>query len=264
MNKYEFKNVTDESADLYIYGNIETEKQPDFWTGEKSELDVDLKDFKGALDGVKGTLNIYINSGGGSVFAADAMTAMLQRAKEKGVKVHAYIDGLCASAATFIAMVADEIHVYRNSIMMIHKPIGAVYGNATEMRKMINTLDVIESSMLNLYEHKAKVDRDRIKSMVDKETWLDVNGIAENFNVDLIDGEKKVAACADLSKCGYNIPAEFAAKIAEMGAYNKTPAPEDKTPQKGNDGAETAIKHDYSVIENIINKLKGETDNDRI
>lgn len=264
MNKYEFKNVTDESADLYIYGNIETEKMPDFWTGEVSELDVDLKDFKGALDGVKGTLNIYINSGGGSVFAADAMTAMLQRAKEKGVKVHAYIDGLCASAATFIAMVADEIHVYRNSIMMIHKPIGAVYGNATEMRKMINTLDVIENSMLNLYEHKAKVDRDRIKSMVDKETWLDVNGIAENFNVDLIDGEKKVAACADLSKCGYNIPAEFAAKIAEMGADNKTPAPEDKTPQNGTDGAETAIKHDYSVIENIINKLKGETDNDRI
>lgn len=264
MNKYEFKNVTDESADLYIYGNIETEKSPDFWTGEVSELDVDLKDFKGALDGVKGTLNIYINSGGGSVFAADAMTAMLQRAKEKGVKVHAYIDGLCASAATFIAMVADEIHVYRNSIMMIHKPIGAVYGNATEMRKMINTLDVIENSMLNLYEHKAKVDRDRIKSMVDKETWLDVNGIAENFNVDLIDGEKKVAACADLSKCGYNIPAEFAAKIAEMGADNKTPAPEDKTPQNGTDGAETAIKHDYSVIENIINKLKGETDNDRI
>lgn len=264
MNKYEFKNVTDESADLYIYGNIETEKMPDFWTGEVSELDVDLKDFKGALDGVKGTLNIYINSGGGSVFAADAMTAMLQRAKEKGVKVHAYIDGLCASAATFIAMVADEIHVYRNSIMMIHKPIGAVYGNATEMRKMINTLDVIENSMLNLYEHKAKVDRDRIKSMVDRETWLDANGIAENFDVTLIDGEKKVAACADLSKCGYNIPAEFAAKIAEMGADNKTPAPEDKTPQNGTDGAETAIKHDYSVIENIINKLKGETDNDRI
>ena len=255
MNKYEFKNVTDESADLYIYGNIETEKMPDFWTGEVSELDVDLKDFKGALDGVKGTLNIYINSGGGSVFAADAMTAMLQRVKDKGVKVHAYIDGLCASAATFIAMVADEIHVYRNSIMMIHKPIGAVYGNATEMRKMINTLDVIENSMLNLYEHKAKVDRDRIKSMVDRETWLDADGIAENFDVTLIDGEKKVAACADLSKCGYNIPAEFAAKIAEMGKVDKIPEPEDKTPQNG---TQDEIKHDYSVIENIINKLKGE------
>ena len=246
MNKYEFKNVTDESADLYIYGNIETEKMPDFWTGEVSELDVDLKDFKGALDGVKGTLNIYINSGGGSVFAADAMTAMLQRVKDKGVKVHAYIDGLCASAATFIAMVADEIHVYRNSIMMIHKPIGAVYGNATEMRKMINTLDVIESSMLNLYEHKAKVDR---------ETWLDADGISENFYVTLIDGEKKVAGCADLSKCGYNIPAEFAAKIAEMGKVDKIPEPEEKTPQNG---AQDEIKHDYSVIENIIKKIKGE------
>ena len=258
MNKYEFKNVTDESADLYIYGNIETEKKPDLWTGEVSELDVDLKDFKGALDGVKGTLNIYINSGGGSVFAADAMTAMLRRVKDKGVKVHAYIDGLCASAATFIAMVADEINVYRNSIMMIHKPIGAVYGNATEMRKMINTLDVIENSMLSLYEHKAKVDRDRIKSMVDRETWLDADGIAENFTVNRIDGEKKVAACADLSACGYKIPAEFAAKIAAMETGDKTPATANETPQNGSDGAQKGIMHDYSVIENIIKNIEKE------
>lgn len=262
MNKYEFRNATEESADLYLYGYIETEKTPDLFSGEISELDVDLKDFKTALDGVKGALNIYINSGGGSVFAADAMTAMLQRAKDRGVKVHAYIDGLCASAATFIAMVADEINIYRNSIMMIHKPIGAVYGNAAEMRKMINTLDVIETSMLNLYEHKAKVDRDRIKSMVDRETWLDADGIAENFTVNRIDDEKKVAA--DLSACGYKIPAEFAAKISAMGTGDKTPATANKTPQNGSDGAKKEIMHDYSVIENILKNIVGGKKNDCI
>lgn len=252
---FEFKNEAGGDAELYLYGTIVGEKDEFFG----SESDVDINDFKQALDGVTGTLNIYINSGGGSVFIADAMTALLQRAKDKGVKVKAYIDGLCASASTFIAMVADEINVYRNSIMMIHKPIGAVYGNATEMKKMINTLDVIENSMLNLYEHKAKVDRERIKSMVDKETWLDANGIAENFNVNMVDSDKKVVACVDFENCGYKIPPEMAQKLNALETVDKTPEETAEAPQNGAQAVtdkESTV--DYSDIENIINTIKGE------
>ena len=90
---YEFKNQTEISTDLYIYGDIVAENSPDWWTGEVSETATDLKMFKEAVDGLGegSTLNIYINSGGGSVFAASTMVSMLKRARERGAKIITYL-----------------------------------------------------------------------------------------------------------------------------------------------------------------------------
>ena len=117
MNKhkfYEFKNVAENEYSLYVYGEIVSEKVPDFWTGEKSENEVDISDFKHALadipNGAK--LNMYVNSVGGSVFATSAMVSLLQRAKARGVLIDAYIDGLSASCASWLVMVADNINIY--------------------------------------------------------------------------------------------------------------------------------------------------------
>lgn len=236
--KYNFKNVADGNADLYLYGAITDDKSTDMFA---TEADIDLKEFKQVMDGVTGQLNIYINSVGGSVFTASAMASMIQRAISNGVKVTAYIDGLCASASTFLAMVADEIKVYNNSVLMIHKPMGAVFGNATEMKKMINTLDTLEESMLNLYEAKAKVDRAKIKNLVDKESWLDANEVEEYFNVTRINANNRVTACADLDKCGYTIPEDIKAKLQV-----EEPQP-------------TVEAVDYSDFENILKSIKGES-----
>ena len=127
--KYKYlKNLTKTSADFYVYGDIVDDK--DWWTGETA---VDTNEFKTELDSLTGVtdFNIYINSGGGSVFASSAMVSMLKRFRQNsGAKIHSYIDGLCASAATYLAMVADEINIYKNSVMMIHKPMTCTYGNA--------------------------------------------------------------------------------------------------------------------------------------
>ena len=161
MKFYEFKNITSLEADLYIYGEIVQEKSVDFWTGEESQTEVGLMDFKKELEdlGNVQTLNLYINSPGGEVFTASTMISLLERQKAKGTIINAYVDGLSASAASFLMMVADNIYIYKNSVVMIHKPMSVAWGNVNEMQKTIDALNKIEDSvMIPMYMSKAKVD----------------------------------------------------------------------------------------------------------
>lgn len=248
MNKhkfYEFKNVAENEYSLYVYGEIVSEKVPDFWTGEKSENEVDISDFKQALADIPSgaKLNMYVNSVGGSVFATSAIVSMLQRAKARGIMIDAYIDGLSASCASWLVMVADNINIYKNSVMMIHKPMIASYGNANDLEKDIEVLNKIEDGVIiPIYEAKAKCDRKKLKDMMTAETWLTAGEITEHFNVNLIDEEKKVENIkSDLFNTYKNTPKDF--KQVETSAENKT----EEQPE--------AV--DYSEYENIIKSMKG-------
>lgn len=208
---YEFKNITSSEADLFVYGEIVQEKSVDWWTGAESQTDVGLMDFKEQLDSIGNVqkLNIYINSPGGDVFAASTMISMLQRVKDKGTTINAYVDGLSASAASFLMMVADNVNLYKNSTVMVHKPMSFAWGNANEMQKTIDALNKIEESvMMPMYMNKSKVDEKVIKSLIDAETWLDAKEMDKYFNVTLI-GEEKTAVASissDLFKNYKNVP----------------------------------------------------------
>lgn len=266
MNKFfEFKNITPTSADLYIYGEI-VEENWELWNEDEG---VSLTDFKKALDELQGItdLNIYINSGGGSVFASSTMVSLLERQKMKGTKVHTFIDGLCASASTFIFFAGDDLNVYENSIAMIHKPMTISIGNANDLQKDIDTLNKIEDSvMLPLYEKKAKVDSNEIKAMIDNETWLTAGEIVEKFNVNLIDQTKQVvASISDKYKSVYkNIPSQLKAQAKPTEApKEETPKVEDEKPATAQNEATAPAQEeqpkaviDYSVFEEKIKTHK--------
>lgn len=208
---YEFKNITSSEADLFVYGEIVQEKSIDWWTGEESKTDVGLMDFKEQLDSIGNVqkLNIYINSPGGDVFVASTMISMLQRVKDKGTTINAYVDGLSASAASFLMMVADTVNLYKNSTVMVHKPMSIAIGNANEMQKTIDALNKIEESvMMPMYMSKSKVDEEEIKSLIDAETWLSAKEMEQYFNVTLLDEEKTAVASisSNLFKNYKNVP----------------------------------------------------------
>lgn len=198
MKFYEFKNITSNEADLFIYGEIVSEH--DDWFG--SDSDYALSDFKEQLDNLGNirTLNMYINSPGGDVFTASTMISMLKRLKSNGTIINVYIDGLSASAASFLMMIADNIYLYKNSIVMIHKPMSIAIGNANEMQKTIDALNKIEDSvMLPMYMDKAKTDEATIKQLINDETWLNASQTDEYFNVILLDEEKTAVASVSSS-----------------------------------------------------------------
>ena len=226
---YKFNNLADNQKELYVYGVIVD--GADKW----DESDVTFKDFKDTLESMsKGsTLNMYINSPGGDVFTTQSAIAMIRRAKDRGVKVVAYIDGLAASCGSWLPMIADEICIYPQSIMMIHKPLCFVYGNADEMKKEIEVLDKIENDVIiPLYMEKAKegVTEDQLREKMANETWLNADEIQEMFNVTLLEDERKIACCVDkeVFKNYSNIP-ESLLKIVNEEDTKETEKEEDAT-----------------------------------
>lgn len=198
------KNETLTSADLYFYGDIVSD-----WWGAWTDADQypeAIRDFLKAQDGK--ALNIYINSGGGSVFAGLAIYNMLLR--HNGFKT-VYVDGMAASIASVIALAGDKVVIPSNAFIMIHKPWAYCEGNATDFRKMAEDLDAVESGIINVYkDHIADgVDIADIQRMVDAETWLNGEEAARYFNIE-VGAAKEYAAKVTETVSGYgNVPKEI-------------------------------------------------------
>lgn len=138
-------------------------------------------------------LDIYINSGGGDVFAGIAIYHQLKR--RTGLNV-VHVDGLAASIASVIAMAGDDIIIPASAQMMIHKPWACPMGNADELRKTADALDGCQASIMEIYMTKALsgVERDAIESMVNAETWMTGRDAAKYFDV-TVDDVAPAAAC---------------------------------------------------------------------
>ena len=191
-NLLQIKNSTETSCDLYFYGDI-----VDSWWGAWDDMDQYPESIKSFLDEAKGKdINIYINSGGGSVFAGMAIYNMLKR--HKGYKT-VYVDGLAGSIASVIALAGDKVIIPSNAYMMIHKPWCGLHGNSTELREMADTLDKIEEGILNVYNENLaeNADIEVVKVMVNAETWLTGDEASKYFNIDVSESVDAVACTSD-------------------------------------------------------------------
>ena len=129
------------------------------------------KDFKADLDrlGEIKNLNIYINSGGGDVFAGQAIHSML--ARHTAFKT-VYVDGLAASIASVIVMAGDKIIMPRNAMMMIHNAWTIAAGNKESFRKLADDMEKIDESIVTTYADKTGLESEEIKALMEAETWM--------------------------------------------------------------------------------------------
>ena len=113
---------------------------------------------------------VRINSGGGDVFAANAI---FTRLKDHTAKITVKIDGWAASAATIIAMAGDTIKIARNGVFMIHDPAMTVWDTfrAEDFEKMADELKVIKQSIVNTYAMKTGMGVDEIATLMSEEKW---------------------------------------------------------------------------------------------
>ena len=186
VGKLEIKNINGNSS-IRFDGDI-VDSDWDKW----NDTDSCPSDVLEALNGLTGDLDIYINSGGGSVFSGMSIYNILSR--YKGNKI-VYVDGLAGSIASVIAMAGDKIVMPKNSFLMIHKPLCMVGGNANDFRKMADTLDTIEQGIINVYATKLKdgANIDDIKSMVNNETWLTGEQAQQYFNIEVSEANNAIA-----------------------------------------------------------------------
>lgn len=137
------------------------------------------------------TINIRINSNGGSVFAAHAIANYL---KSKATTKNVYIDGIAASAATIIAMAGDNVYMPSTAMMMIHNPSIVLWGgyNADDFEEMIAVLNKIKESIINAYVLKTGLDREEISELMSNETWLNGAEAVEKGFADFLEDEKDI------------------------------------------------------------------------
>ena len=174
----------------------------------------------------KAPLTLRLNSPGGSVFDAVAIYNALQR---HAGTVTVSIDGIAASAASYIAMAGDEIIMPENAFLMIHDPSGMVMGTAADMRSMAEVLDKIGGSLLRGYAAKSGKAEDEIAKLMAKETWLDAGEALEMGFADTMVEPVKMAASFDVSRFQNTPPEVVEALKAKEEPAEVEPEPESES-----------------------------------
>lgn len=119
-------------------------------------------------DVVGGTVDVHINSPGGDVY--DGL-AIYHAIKHSQATVTVHVDGLAASAASFIAMGGKTVIVGRNSRMMIHDASTMAYGNAQDMRETAEWLDEESDNIADIYAQRAGGDAATWRETMRGEQW---------------------------------------------------------------------------------------------
>ncbi|AOD24052.1 hypothetical protein IM25_22745 [Rhodococcus sp. p52] len=159
---YRIRNAADDEdvVEILIYDEIGYS----YWYGGVSAQDMVRELQKIDADEIR----VRINSPGGDVFEG---IAILNALRSHPARVTTVIDGLAASAASFIAMAGDEIVIARNAEMMIHEASGLCIGNAADMRELADQLDRVGDNIAGIYADRAGGDATDWREAMRTETW---------------------------------------------------------------------------------------------
>ena len=161
---FRIENKTESAAEVYIYDEI------GYWGTTATafaetlrELDVD-------------TITLHINSPGGEVWDGVAIYNTLVDHK---AKIIVMVDGLAASAASFIAQAGDEVVMQQGSTFMIHDASSAFWGNADEMRRGADVLDKVSDNIAAIYADRAGGTKDEWRTIMKAESWYNAEETVE-------------------------------------------------------------------------------------
>lgn len=126
-------------------------------------------------------LEVIINSGGGDVFTGSEIYSMLK--SHKG-HVTVKIVGVCASAASMVAMAGDTVEMSPTGLLMIHNAMGWTFGNTQEHEKQIKSLEEANDSIAKAYQNKTGLPLSKIRDLMKAETWFSCNKAIEYGFVD--------------------------------------------------------------------------------
>lgn len=199
----------DGEADLLIYEAIGF----DPWTGDgltPKKLTEDL-----AALGPLSRITLRINSPGGDVFDAVTMLNILRRQQ---AKISVEVEGLAASAASFLAQAADpgELRVSDAGMFMVHRAWALAMGNTKDMADMAVVLEKLDGQIANIYAGRSGRRQETWLNYMDAETWFTGAEAVEAKLADKVIATKRAAACIDPAVFAQfrAVPEKIAASVA--------------------------------------------------
>ena len=195
VNRSDVQNKQSE-ATVYLYGDIGGwfGIEPQDWIKEFNAIDA-------------GTIHLRIDSSGGDVFAARAMKTAIMQHK---ARVIAHVDGLAASAASFLAMGADEIEIVDGGFLMIHNARSFMdilgYFSIEDLEKLLSDIGKekdlhgkINDAIAADYVKKSEASKEQVQAWMNAETWFTAQEAVDNKLADRIYDGEPVEGSYDLS-----------------------------------------------------------------
>lgn len=171
-------------ATLNIYGDIVSGGGKDV---------VNAKNLSRKLEELRGVkhIDVYINSYGGEVAEGLAIYNALKR-KAKSAKVTTYCDGFACSIASVVFMAGSERKMSKSSLLMVHNAWTIGMGNAEELRKQADDLEIITSASVEAYKENATISEAEIRKLMDAETWITPkDAVKYGFATEILEEETK-------------------------------------------------------------------------
>lgn len=201
-----------DEATIWLYDVI---VRDDYWGGVSAlTLGKALADYRDAS-----VIHLRIDSPGGDVFAGRAMEQLIS---EHPARIISHVDGFAASAASYVALAGDEVHISSGGMFMIHKAWIFTFGNADQIRKEADLLDMIDETLVKTYAEKTGQDPDQLREWIAAETWFNAEQAVEHGFADKIAG----SAAEDEQE------PENRARAWDLTAYAR--APQQPAPQHRN------------------------------
>lgn len=148
---------------------------------------VTAKDFQAAFESVDPSkaVHVHINSPGGDVYDGLAIYHTLKHSK---AEVIVHVDGLAASAASFIAMAGGQIIMGRNSRMMIHDASTMTYGNAADHDEVSAWLNEESDNIADIYAQRAGGEAGTWRTTMKGEKWYSADEAVTSGLADSVEG----------------------------------------------------------------------------
>ncbi|WP_298235906.1 head maturation protease, ClpP-related [uncultured Azohydromonas sp.] len=171
-------------ATVYVYDPIVGDRATaEYWGG------VCPQDFVPALAALDvETIHLRVNTPGGDVFAAQAMS---QAMREHKARIVGHIDGLSASAGTDLCCACDEVRISPGGMYMIHQAWTFAAGNADDLEGVVGLLRKVDGTIVDTYERFTGGDRKQIEDWVKAETWFTAQEAVDAGFVHAIDAGDK-------------------------------------------------------------------------
>ena len=162
------ESVSYENNRIYFYGEVERNTVLSL-NKALHKISVGLQNRANELSTVPGNIFLHINSPGGDIFDGFSASDYVRKSK---VPVHTIIDGSCASAATFISVVAAKRYINENSFMLIHQLSSQAWGNYEHLKDEMQNLDLLMTTIKNIYKKHTKIPMKKLEEILKKDVWL--------------------------------------------------------------------------------------------
>lgn len=188
------------------------------------------------------SVDVEINSPGGSVFEGHRIYNALRQISNRGVEVTTTVNGLAASMGSVILMAGDNRRMTPGSRIMIHDASTMAYGNASTLRKSAELLEGISAEIAGVYAERTGGDKEEIRNLMLAETWMTAEQ-AKGFNfIDKIMDMSPKKDAVDIGKENTN--------VESMSLLSRLTSPSNEEANTRIEALETQILgHDTEVSE---------------